>query len=158
MPSIITVLALASVLTGLSAVPAAADCSGRTTVRFGETVSSLAQRCGVNVQALRQANPGLVGANGLQRGTFVTVPRPALPTPRADRSERGVVAKPPDIERPKVGTPSIPPQRGKKRYLEERKPIGGDKRFGARDRFGPQDRFGIGNRAGAPRRFGIDNH
>jgi LysM repeat protein len=63
----------------LPAGASAADCGSRVRIGPGETVSSIARRCGVNVQALRAANPGISDRN-FQRGTTLNVPRVALPS------------------------------------------------------------------------------
>ena len=48
--------------------------SARThTVRRGETLTGLAKRYGVSVQALREAN-GLSGGNGLRAGVTIRIP------------------------------------------------------------------------------------
>jgi len=70
----------------LNAVPAEAQqrqrCDNGTTVRFGEDAKAVARRCGVNVEALKLHNPGMLELNRpAMTGTIVVPPRPALPTP-----------------------------------------------------------------------------
>jgi len=83
--------ALAIAAACFSAVPAAEAqqrqrCSGGTTMRFGETAEAVARRCGVNVEALRSHNPGMIELNRpSMTGTIVVPPRPALPTPTPGR-------------------------------------------------------------------------
>ena len=57
-------------------------CDAGTTVRFGEDAEAVAQRCGVNVEALKSHNPGMIDLNRpAMTGVIVVPPRPALPTP-----------------------------------------------------------------------------
>ena len=58
----------------------ASDCAPRTGVGYGETAQSIAQRCGINVERLQAANPGMISTEP-QVGTFVQAPHPAIPTP-----------------------------------------------------------------------------
>lgn len=98
------------VLPGLSAAQAA--CPERVGVRFGDTLASIARICGVNVEALRQLNPGLT-TQTLRPGSFVKAPRPPLPSARAEH-RRGVVdIIPPLVRSPGSGeTPTVilPPE------------------------------------------------
>lgn len=84
-------LALAA---GLAAAPAAADgaspCGARTAVRQGESLADVAQRCGVNVETLKQANPGIL-RQAPGAGTFVVAPPQPLPSPRVGGGNRSVV-------------------------------------------------------------------
>jgi LysM repeat protein len=88
-------LLLAPFLLGLLALPATAEAcqSGRTTVS-GETVAEVAWRCGVNVEALRQLNPGLSDRT-IRPGLIVAVPPPPLPSPQAGYGRPRVSAQPP---------------------------------------------------------------
>ena len=63
-----------------AATAAGARCPGQVGVAYGQTLGSIAQSCGTNIEALKQVNPGL-NEQTLQNGTFLNVPRPALPTP-----------------------------------------------------------------------------
>lgn len=66
----------------LSGLPALGDspCAERIGVGQGETMESLARRCGVNAEALKQANPGS-HIRQPHAGTFMAVPAPSLPSP-----------------------------------------------------------------------------
>jgi LysM repeat protein len=79
------VLASLVILAAL-AVPslAQAACDGRVRIGSGETVSSIARKCGVNVETLKRANPGITD-NNFQRGTYLNVPPVALPSPSANQ-------------------------------------------------------------------------
>ena len=84
-------------LAALAALPAAAPahagaCPARVNTSFGETVDSIAARCGVTPEALRSRNPGL-DADSPQIGIRIEVPRPALPSPQIEvGGNRGIVA------------------------------------------------------------------
>lgn len=84
-------------LTVLAALPAstpahAGACPARVNPSFGETVDSIAARCGVTPEALRSRNPGL-DADSPQIGIRIEVPRPALPSPQIEvGGNRGIVA------------------------------------------------------------------
>ncbi len=77
----------------LPAAPALA-CGGRAAVAYGETVAAVAARCGVNPEALRQANPGLDDVS-IRAGTFLVVPRPPLPSPQVGYNRPHVRVQPP---------------------------------------------------------------
>ena len=67
-----------------------ANCRNGTTIRYGETLEGIAQRCGVNIEALKQANPGIqIGPP--QNGIAVQVPSPPLPSPMARGSGKGII-------------------------------------------------------------------
>lgn len=66
---------------GLATTAAEAACPARLGVDFGDTLISIARTCGISVETLRAANPGL-SANTLRAGMVITVPRPALPSPQ----------------------------------------------------------------------------
>ena len=89
---------LGMVLVCLSAGGAQAACPERLSVSFGDTLSSIARACGISVETLRNANPGL-NARSLRAGTFIVVPRAPLPSPQLP------------VGRPSVGIapPSVPP-------------------------------------------------
>lgn len=85
----------------LAATQANAACPQRLGIGYGDTLESIAQACGITTERLRGANPGLNAAT-LQSGTFVTVPRPALPSAQLP------------ISRPliRVAPPLVPPVTG----------------------------------------------
>jgi murein DD-endopeptidase MepM/ murein hydrolase activator NlpD len=58
-------------------------CGGGYTVRSGDTLSSIAQGCGVTLQDLLAANPGLANPNVIHPGQVIVVPRPGPATPAA---------------------------------------------------------------------------
>lgn len=80
----------------MSPVPAESSCGSRVRIGPGETVSSLARRCGINVEALKSANPGVNDKN-FQRGTYLKVPNVALPqrSPGAYGNQQIVRPRPP---------------------------------------------------------------
>ena len=80
-----------------------AACGGSVGVRSGDTVGSIARDCGINVEKLKQANPGL-NERTLRNGTFVTVPRDPLPSPRAYGGNRGISTPPGRVIVPHFGT------------------------------------------------------
>ncbi len=94
-------LAAAAVLLAASALPAlAADCAPSTSVRYGETAEQIAQRCGINVEKLKAANPGMIDGT-TKNGTFIQVPRPDLPSPKITiGGNRGIVV-------PRAPSPAI---------------------------------------------------
>lgn len=63
----------------LAATQANAACPQRLGIGYGDTLESIAQACDITVERLRSVNPGLNAAT-LQSGTFVAIPRPALPS------------------------------------------------------------------------------
>jgi Tfp pilus assembly protein FimV len=65
-------IAVAAAL-ALQPAQAQALCGERVGVVFGDTLSAIAARCGVNVETLRQANPGLRG-DRIVTGTYLAVP------------------------------------------------------------------------------------
>ncbi|MBI1620229.1 LysM peptidoglycan-binding domain-containing protein [Aquamicrobium zhengzhouense] len=88
-------LSSAIVLFAIAPSIAQAACPARVGVSYGDTLQSIASACGVNVEALKQANPGL-RPETLQAGTYIAVPKPVLLTP------------PPVIGRPSIQTfPSL---------------------------------------------------
>lgn len=82
--------------------PAWAACGGSVGVRSGDTVGSIARDCGINVEQLKQANPGL-NERTLRNGTFVMVPGKPLPSPRAYGGNRGISSPPGGIIVPHFG-------------------------------------------------------
>jgi LysM repeat protein len=91
MMKLLLVLAVPSLL----ALPASAEaCQGGRTVVSGETMREVAARCGVNVEALRQVNPGLDDRT-IRPGLTVVVPPRPLPSPQAGYGRPRVSAQPP---------------------------------------------------------------
>ena len=90
---------------------AQAACPQRLGIDHGDTLESIAQACGISIETLRGANPGL-NDRTLRPGTFITVPRPALPSPQLPLGRRSIQVMPPLVP-PATGTsPSttvIPP-------------------------------------------------
>jgi hypothetical protein len=86
-------LATAAALACWLATPAAAgSCPQRISPSFGESVETVAARCGVNVEALKSRNPGMSDGR-LDVGVSIEVPRPPLPSPQIEiGGNRGVVA------------------------------------------------------------------
>lgn len=117
MTRLLIAIALATAVP-LSAANAA--CGSRSGVRFGETLGSIATRCGVNVQRLRDANPGLTSRT-LQNGVIINTPPPQLPssTPpfRGNRSISGTQGSPYDYH---FGLPSPRPNRKTAESEEEK--------------------------------------
>lgn len=72
---------------------AVSPCPDRIGVGQGETLGSLAERCGVNAEALKQANPGShIGRP--RAGTYVVVPARPLPSPPFSGRRRPSVTQP----------------------------------------------------------------
>lgn len=98
----------------LGSVPATARtaCPERVLVSYGDTLSSIANACGITVTALRSVNPGL-SAGTLRAGMSIAVPRPPLPSPMAE-TNRPLVRIAPPLVPPAVGggspTVILPPQ------------------------------------------------
>ena len=78
----------------LASAHAEAACPERLGVGFGDTLTSIARACGISVETLRAANPGL-NANTLRAGMVITVPRPALPSPQQPIGRPSVRIAPP---------------------------------------------------------------
>jgi LysM repeat protein len=76
-------LVIASILLGLvPTTPSLAQaCPERLGVRFGDTLSDIARRCGTSVDRIRAANPGLRPDN-LRAGSRIAVPAAGLPSPQ----------------------------------------------------------------------------
>lgn len=67
-----------------------AACSSRSGVVYGDTLNSIATRCGINVERLKQQNPGLTDRT-IQNGVTINTPRPQLPSARPQfRGNRGI--------------------------------------------------------------------
>lgn len=102
----ISALALLAIL-AILAIPAtpASACPSRVSVAYGDTLSSIARSCGVNVEALMRVNPGL-NPRRLYAGAVINMPRPALPSPQ-QRVGRPTVQVMPPLVPPALGAPSI---------------------------------------------------
>lgn len=84
-------LLAAAVVLGISVSAAQAACPARVGVAYGDTLQSIAAACGVNVEALKDMNPGL-RADTLRAGAFINIPRPVV-----------------RVTPPVIGRPSIQP-------------------------------------------------
>lgn len=101
-------LVVAALLAPFGPASAQTACPDRVPVRTGDTMSGIAQTCGINLQALRSVNPG-INARTMQPGTVLNVPRPALPSPREPIGS-GLIEVVPRMEiRPTVSAPPITP-------------------------------------------------
>lgn len=92
--------------------PAGAACPERMAVAAGATLSGIARACGVDVEALRMANPGL-RPDTLRAGTTLVVPPQALPSRPLPIGRQGVAIAPPMVPPAIVGTRStviLPPE------------------------------------------------
>lgn len=100
-------LLLASVpaVLGLSTMAARADCPQRLGISHGDSMESIARICGITVERLRSANPGLSDTN-LQVGTVVTVPRPALPSTQLPYGRPSITVTPPLVPKATGISPS----------------------------------------------------
>lgn len=98
---------LSAIVIGVGAVSISPSfsCPSRVSVAYGDTLSSIARSCGVNVEALVRLNPGLT-AGTLYAGSVINVPRPAVPSPQ-QRIGRPTVQVMPPLVPPAVGAPSI---------------------------------------------------
>lgn len=89
-----------------------AACPGRLGVAYGDTLDAIAAACGISVEALRAANPGL-SARTLRAGTIIAVPRPVVPSPQFDIGRPSVRIAPtlvPPAAIGRGGTVILPPQ------------------------------------------------
>jgi LysM repeat protein len=66
-------LPLALVMIAGTLTVAQASCPDRISVGSGQSLSTIARACGVNVEALKQVNPGL-RSDGLRAGQFLVIP------------------------------------------------------------------------------------
>ncbi|MEJ2601502.1 MAG: LysM domain-containing protein [Anaerolineales bacterium] len=57
-----------------SAVSAKATCSSPYIVQYGDTLKGIAQKCGVTMQALLDANPAITNPNLIYRGQRIVIP------------------------------------------------------------------------------------
>ncbi len=104
---------IAALMLGSGPAAATTACPNRVLVSYGDTLSSIANACGITIAALRSANPGL-NAGNLRAGTSITVPRPRLPSPMAE-TNRPLVRIAPSLVPPAVGgagssTVILPPE------------------------------------------------
>lgn len=83
---------------------AGAACPQRLNITIGATLETIARSCGISVERLRGVNPGL-SATTMQAGTFINIPRPALPSPQLPIGRSAVKVAPPLIP-PVTGTSS----------------------------------------------------
>lgn len=88
------VVSLAGLLAAVVPDVSLANCPGRTGVLHGDTLVSIAIGCGINVEMLKQANPGLTDRN-LVAGTFVVIPNPPLPSSSLGIGNPGIAIAPP---------------------------------------------------------------
>lgn len=77
----------------LTASPALA-CPGQLTISRGDTLSAIAADCGVNIETLMRANPGL-RPNMIQPGMIVDVPSVALPSAQLPYNRPQITVAPP---------------------------------------------------------------
>lgn len=103
---------LACLPLAVATMPAQAACPPRIAVVQGTSLAAIAQACGISVEALRQANPGL-RPDTLQAGTTLAVPRPAFPSAQLPVGQQGIAIMPPLVP-PAVGGSSptviLPPE------------------------------------------------
>lgn len=103
---------VAIVLLVALASPALAACPDRIAVASGATLSGIARACGISVETLRMANPGL-RPDTLQAGTTLVVPTPAFPSKPLPIGRQGVAITPPLVPPAIGGTSStviLPPE------------------------------------------------
>jgi hypothetical protein len=89
---------------------AQAACPERLAVNVGDTLWGIARACGISVETLRGANPGL-NERTLRPGLFLAVPRPALPSPQQPVGRPSLRVAPPLVPPATitVPTPAQPP-------------------------------------------------
>lgn len=89
---------------------AQAACPERLAVNAGDTLWGIARACGISVEMLRGANPGL-NERTLRPGLFIAVPRPALPSPQQPVGRPSLRVAPPLVPPAAitVPTPAPPP-------------------------------------------------
>lgn len=90
---------------GAFAMEANAACPARIVITRSTTFDSVAQACGINIEALKSVNPRLI-ANTLQAGMTLIVPPPPLPTPMLGIGRPSVQIMPPLV--PPAAGPSLP--------------------------------------------------
>ena len=82
-----------------------AACPARVTAGAGDSLQAIARACGVNIEALKAANPGLI-SNSMQAGTTIIVPRQALPSPTLTIGRPSIQIMPSQV--PPATGPSMP--------------------------------------------------
>lgn len=107
-------LALAVLAAGAPALAAAPDCADGHVVQRGDTLYSIARRCGVAVPALIRANPFIGNVRGLETGWRLEMPGGAGPAPVRStplpRPKPPREAPPPDAPPPPAApSPPSPP-------------------------------------------------
>lgn len=89
----------------LTASPALA-CPSQMTITRGDTLSAIAAACGVNVETLMRANPGL-RPNMIQPGMIVDVPSASLPSAQLPYNRPQITVAPPiSSSGPGIQTPT----------------------------------------------------
>jgi LysM repeat protein len=83
---VVSALAVAGLALPAPAAAQPAPCPGQTTIQDGETLVSLAARCGVTVPALLALNPTVRSNQDLAVGRAVAVPNPRAPQPRPQQA------------------------------------------------------------------------
>lgn len=100
--AIVAVLAMVGALAGASGAAAQASGCGPThVVAVGDTLTNIAERCGVTPQALLEANPVIRDPNVVPLGAALTIPGGAAQAPSAT----------PDPAAAPEGVASLPPLR-----------------------------------------------
>ena len=101
--------------TGMMLSGAQAACPERLAVSVGDTLWGIARACGISVETLRGANPGL-NERTLRPGLFLAVPRPALPSSQQPVGRPSLRVAPPlvppatiTVPTPTIPTPGPPP-------------------------------------------------
>jgi hypothetical protein len=89
----------------LVATAANASCPARVTAGTSASLEAVARVCGVNIEALKAANPGLI-SNVAQPGTTIFIPRPALPSDRPIIGQPSIRTAPSQV--PYATGPSMP--------------------------------------------------
>jgi murein DD-endopeptidase MepM/ murein hydrolase activator NlpD len=103
-------------LAGMLSLPAIAvqpafACPDRITISRGDTLSAVARACGVNVERLMQANPGL-RPNRLQPGMMIDVPPAGASSRQIPYNRPRVTVAPPIAQTgPGIQTPTNIPLR-----------------------------------------------
>lgn len=78
--------ALTAVLVGASPAAAQSPCGASYTIRTGESLREIAQRCGVTLPALLAANPGVTDQQDVEEGDRLRIPSPAAAQPSPTRA------------------------------------------------------------------------
>jgi hypothetical protein len=99
---------LLAVLAGFPLSGAQAACPERLAVGVGDTLWGIAQACGISVETLRGANPGL-NERSLRPGLFLAVPRPSLPGPQDTIGRPSLRVAPPLVPPATITVPAPAP-------------------------------------------------